>query len=164
MNREPLIKIINYLRERNVNVLFAAYIGSYGTEDWIEGSSDYDIFLVVSGNEKPRIPIENNVDLTIFTYDRIKSLRNCPIIIEIAYSKPLIDKIGLKKWCEQNITLNLVVKLLNRAEEKLRSMINDPNSHMGACPILLYSCIIEILLVLSYINKRKVTMKELEEN
>jgi len=61
----------------------------------------------------------------------------------------------------------IVIKLLSRAEEKLRSMINDPNSHMGACPILLYSCIIEILLVLfvlSYINKRKVTMKELAEN
>jgi len=163
MKKDLLTEIINYLREKNIDVVFATYIGSYGTEDWIEGSSDYDIFLVVHSNKKPIIPASNNVDLIIMTYDKIESLRGSPMIIEIAYSSPLIDKIGLKEWCRQNITIELIQRLLNSAEEKLVSMLRYPNSHTGACPIILYSCLREIMLVLSYVNERKITIKEIEE-
>jgi len=163
MKRDPLTEILSYLQKKNVDIVFATYIGSYGTKDWIEGSSDYDIFLVVYGDKKPKIPVGDDIDLTIITLDEIELLRNSPIIIEIAYSSPLIDKIGLKEWCKQNITIELIQRLLNNVEEKLMSMLRDPDSHIGACPIILYSCLREIMLILSYVCKRKVTIKEIEE-
>jgi len=108
---DPLKTVIEYLRNNGSKILYASYIGSYGTEDWLENISDIDIVVIV--DKKPRrLPILDNIDIIILTLEELNNI-DIVLAINIVFSKPVIDVIDLRKIIKKKICREEIMKLLN---------------------------------------------------
>jgi len=164
-----LDRIMEYLRESNAEVLFLATFGSYGTEDWTE-YSDIDIFIVVDTmiSSIKKLRKKNNIDIIISTPQTLQFSLAPPFLIDLAFSEPIVDKIGLKERCLKQLRSTKVIRwLINRLRLYLR-IIKHLMEHVNTAGRICGSESIETINILrlawSVIKNRRVTRREIIRN
>jgi len=156
--------VVKYLERHGIRVLFASIFGSYGTEDW-SPESDIDMFIVIEPNDGKINLNMKNVHMIISTKETINYFLNTPFIIEIAFSRPIIDKIGLHEYCRRMLKDNSVVEwVLEEVDSGLRIIdviLENPRGAERICGDEAMGIINILKWALSVIWNRRVTKKEI---
>ncbi len=167
------LEVLKFLEDRNVEVLFFATFGSFGTDDWSE-ESDIDIFIVVRDVDDETLELlpRDKVDLIICNENTLEFALAPPFMIDLAFSNPLVDKIGLRDRCLRNLkSKNIVRWLLNRLkmhDSILSHMLRSPEKSTKICGSEAIKAINTIRLALSVISGRRISrseiIRDIEEN
>ncbi|RLI78867.1 hypothetical protein DRP04_09675 [Archaeoglobales archaeon] len=163
---DALQKIVECLKKHGYDVLFAAYIGSKMRGDFVEGLSDYDIVVVVDGIKRNNIDecIPQGVELILVPREKINWFSGGPLCVDIAFSTPYIDRIGLKEKCLRVIRDNAS---LSRVKDRLKATIDEvlrnPEEYVDVVGILIYPYLKRLLSLLSIKRGRLVSRQELFE-
>jgi len=157
-------EIVKYLESQGIRVLFASTFGSYGTEDWSQ-ESDIDIFIIVEPSDgKINLNI-NNVHMIVSTKKTMNYFLNPPFIIELAFSRPIIDKIGLREYCRRMLKDHSVMEwVLREIDSGLRIIdviLENPRGAERICGDEAMGIINILKWALSIIQNRRVTKKEI---
>jgi len=156
---DPLRVLVEYLYENGFSVLYASYIGSYQTEDWIENVSDIDIMVVIDGKKPRKLPRLDDVDVIVLTSKDLENI-DTVLAVDIIFSKPIIDTINLREIVGKKLNEDELV-LLNDVMRELDELSkNSPALELG-CGILLYPIIRKICAILSYLHNEKWGLRKL---
>ena len=158
--------VIKYLENHGIKVLFASTFGSYGTEDW-SPESDIDMFIIIeSSNGKINLNLDN-VHMIISTKETMNYFLNPPFIIELAFSKPIVDKIGLHEYCRNMLKDDSIVEwVLEEIISGLRIIDVILENSRGAeriCGDEAIGIVNILKWALSLIENRRITKKEIVE-